>query len=45
VSLIDTPSHRPQNAVCTYHEATKEVVEDAVRAALAAKEEWEAFPW
>jgi len=33
------------NHLCAYHEATPQILDDAINGAIAAKKEWEAFPW
>ncbi len=40
-----TPPHDHQHILGYYHEGTKNHVEDAIHAALAAKEKWENLPW
>lgn len=40
-----TPPHDHQHILGYYHEGTKSHVEDAINAALAAKEKWESLPW
>ncbi|NGM65221.1 L-glutamate gamma-semialdehyde dehydrogenase [Sphingobacterium sp. SGR-19] len=40
-----TPPHDHQHVLGYYHEGTKNHVEDAIDAALAAKEKWENLPW
>ncbi|PRD47478.1 L-glutamate gamma-semialdehyde dehydrogenase [Sphingobacterium haloxyli] len=40
-----TPPHDHQHILGYYHEGTKSHVEDAINAALAAKENWEKLPW
>lgn len=40
-----TPPHDHQHILGYYHEGTKKHVEDAIHAALAAKEKWENLPW
>ena len=37
--------HDHANHLCTYHEATPEMVEDAINGALAAKPAWEEMAW
>lgn len=37
--------HAHATHLCTYHEATPEVVDAAIAGALAAKKEWELMPW
>ncbi|RZF62323.1 L-glutamate gamma-semialdehyde dehydrogenase [Sphingobacterium corticibacterium] len=40
-----TPPHDHQHVLGYYHEGTKSHVEDAIHAALTAKEKWENLPW
>ncbi|PRD55885.1 L-glutamate gamma-semialdehyde dehydrogenase [Sphingobacterium gobiense] len=40
-----TPPHDHQHILGYYHEGTKSHVENAIHAALAAKENWEKLPW
>ena len=40
-----TPPHDHQHVLGYYHKGTKQHVEDAINAALAAKENWENLPW
>ncbi|HLT88656.1 MAG TPA: L-glutamate gamma-semialdehyde dehydrogenase [Sphingobacterium sp.] len=40
-----TPPHDHQHVLGYYHEGTKSHVEEAIDAALAAKEKWENLPW
>lgn len=40
-----TPPHDHQHLLGYYHKGTKKHVEDAIVAALAAKESWEKLPW
>lgn len=39
------PPHDHQHVLGYYHQGTKSHVEDAIHAALAAKEKWEKLPW
>ena len=37
--------HDHASHLCTYHTATPEIVDSAIKGALAGKEEWESMPW
>ena len=37
--------HDHANHLCTYHTAPPEIVDSAIKGALAGKEEWENMPW
>ncbi len=40
-----SPPHDHQHVLGSYHQGTKQHVTDAIKAALAAKAEWENLPW